>query len=67
MIDRIINDINKALDAEAYMAALALVLTLPDICGKVAYGETLRNKERYIKWYEDNIGKYEKTQMIIQN
>ena len=48
MIDRIINDINKALDAEAYMAALALVLTLPDICGKVAYGETLRNKERYI-------------------
>lgn len=60
MIDRIINDINKALDAEAYMAALALVLTLPDICGKVAYGETLRNKERYIKWYEDNIGKYEK-------
>ncbi len=61
MIDRIINDINKALDAEAYMAALALVLTLPDICGKVAYGETLRNKERYIKWYEDNIGKYEKS------
>lgn len=61
MIDRIINDINKALDAEAYMAALALVLTLPNICGKVAYGETLRNKERYIKWYEDNIGKYEKS------
>lgn len=60
MIERIIDDINKALDAEAYMAALSLVLTLPDICAKAEYGDSLHNKERYIKWYDENIGQYEK-------
>ncbi len=34
MIDTIIEDINKALDNEAYLAAMTLALTLPDICGK---------------------------------
>lgn len=59
MINRLIDDINKALDTEAYMAALALALTLPDICAKAEYGDTLRNKERYIKWFDEYIGKYE--------
>ena len=31
---RLIDDINRALENEAYFAALALALTLPDICGK---------------------------------
>lgn len=60
MIDRIIDDISKALEAEAYMAALSLVLTLPDICAKAEYGDSLHNKERYIKWYDENIGQYDK-------
>ena len=60
MIERIIGDVNKALDAEAYMAALSLVLTLPDICAKAEYGESIGNKERYTKWYDDYIGQYEK-------
>lgn len=34
MINMMIDDINKALDAEAYLSALALVLALPDICAK---------------------------------
>lgn len=62
MIERIIDDINKALDAEAYMAALSLVLTLPDICAKAEYREKgISNKERYTKWYDDYIGMYEKS------
>jgi len=60
MIKRLIEDVNKALDAEAYMAALSLVLTLPDICAKAEYGDDLKNKERYIKWFDEYIGKYEK-------
>lgn len=60
MINRLIEDINKALDAEAYMAALSLVLTLPDICAKAEYGDSLKNKERYIKWFDEYIGQYEK-------
>ncbi len=60
MINRLIEDINKALDAEAYMAALSLVLTLPDICAKAKYDNSLKNKERYIKWFDEYIGQYEK-------
>lgn len=60
MIRRLIEDINKALDAEAYMAALSLALTLPDICAKAEYGDSLKNKERYIKWFDEYIGQYEK-------
>lgn len=60
MIKRLIDDVSKALDAEAYIAALSLVLTLPDICAKAEYGDSLRNKERYIKWFDKYIGQYEK-------
>lgn len=57
MMNRLIDDVNKALDAEAYFAALSLVLTLPDICAKAEYGDTIKsNKERYIKWYDKYIG-----------
>lgn len=59
MINRLIDDINKALDAEAYMAALSLALTLPDICAKAEYGDSLGNKVRYIKWFDEYIGQYE--------
>lgn len=58
MIEQMVNDINKALDCEAYLAALSLALTLPDVCGKAEY-PNLGNGERYKKWYDENIGKYE--------
>lgn len=61
MINRLIEDVNKALDAEAYMAALSLVLALPDICAKAEYGDSLKNKERYIKWFDEHIGQYERS------
>lgn len=61
MINKIIEDIDKALVAEAYLSALALALTLPDICAKAEYGDEIKiNKERYIKWYDEYIGQYEK-------
>lgn len=59
MMLRLIDDVNKALDAECYYAALSLVLTFPDICGKAAYPQETRTKKRYIKWYDEHIGKYE--------
>lgn len=58
MLERIIEDVNRALDNEAYFAALTLALTLPDICGKVQYPEVGVTK-RYISWYDEHIGKYE--------
>lgn len=59
MINKLVEDINKALDNEAYFSALSLALTLPDICGKAEFPET-KSGRRYIDWYDEHIGKYEK-------
>lgn len=58
MITKIVEDINKALEREAYLSALSLTLTLPDVCGKAEY-PNLKVGEHYIKWYDEYIGKYE--------
>ena len=58
MIDIICNDIQKAIDAGAYISALSLALTLPDWCGKAEYPDE-RTTSRYKKWYSKNVGKYE--------
>jgi hypothetical protein len=60
MIDTIIEDINKALDNEAYLAAMTLALTLPDICGKAMYPKK-GTGDRYKEWYDEYIGKYERS------
>lgn len=59
MIEKIINEIKLSLKNQLYISALTLVLTLPDICGKAEYPNE-KTKIRYIKWYNDNIGQYEK-------
>ena len=41
-----------------WQSALALALTLPDICGKAKY-PTDGNKKRYIAWYDEYVGAYE--------
>ena len=61
MVNKIVEDINKALDADAYLAALALALMLPDICSKAEYGDV---KNRYIIWYDEYIGDYDKVGRI---
>lgn len=55
----LIDDVNKALDAECNYSALALLLTFPDICGKAEYPNERSTKKRYIDWYDEHIGKYE--------
>ena len=37
------------------------MLTFPDICAKAKYGDSLGNKKRYTKWYNEYIGQYEKS------
>ena len=58
MLDKIF-DIKRALESGAYLSALALTLTLPDICGKAAFPD-LKIGERYRKWYDENIAKYDR-------
>ena len=55
MIDLLnkIKEIEAALDVGCQHCALALALTLPDICGKVLKSETKRrSKDQYIKWFD---------------
>jgi len=55
MIDKIIKDNETSLENGAYFGALALGLTLPDICGKAAYPSIKKVGERYKKWYNENV------------
>ncbi|WP_281654212.1 hypothetical protein [Eggerthella sinensis] len=48
-----IEDIKRAIEGEAYLSALALALTLPDICSKIEYGENARY--RYSKWFDSHV------------
>lgn len=58
MVNKLIEEINLALDNNLYLVALNTALTLPDICGKAEYPE-LKTAERYKKWYQENIGQHE--------
>ena len=60
MINRLVQDIRKALENELYFVALNSALTLPDICGRAARPMERSSRKRYILWYDDEIGKYEK-------
>lgn len=59
MMLQLIDDVKKALDADCYYAALSLVITFPDICGKAAYPGEKNTSKRYKDWYDEHIGKYE--------
>ena len=49
-----IKEIGKALDVGFYQSALALALTIPDICGKVAYPNDAVGK-RYENWFDNYV------------
>ncbi len=53
MLQRI-QEIRNCLNHKCYEGALALALTLPDICGQIAYPDDKVGK-RYEKWFEDYI------------
>ena len=60
MIKRVLEDIKIAYNNKAYFSALALTLTIPDICGKIQYknNPNLNNSEKYIKWFNEWIKGY---------
>lgn len=50
MIQKLIDEINIALNQGLYLVALSSALTLPDVCGKAEYPKETTTK-RYKKWY----------------
>ena len=57
---------NRSLDSDCYLTALSIALMLPEICGKAEFPNEKVFK-RYIKCYDEHIGKYEKTQKFYEN
>lgn len=66
MVERLINEVNIALENRLYLVALNTALTLPDICGKAKYPE-LKTASRYKKWYQEHVGQYEKSTKSSDN
>lgn len=61
MINQLVKEIECCLDNGCYMSALTMALTLPDICGRAKYPDMEKQtKQRYIKWFDEYIGQYEK-------
>ena len=60
MIQRLVEDIRKALENNLLCVALATSLALPDICGKAEYPNERSSRKRYIDWYDKEIGISEK-------
>lgn len=60
MIKNFVDDIKRAKAHKLYLSALALALTLPDICGKREYYGTsnMNCQDMYIKWFDKWIYKY---------
>lgn len=53
-----INEIRMALKNGYYNAALALSLTLPDICAQIEFGKKMEVGKRYKSWIDKNFDKY---------
>lgn len=51
MNNLIFKAIQESLDKEANLGALALALSLPDLCGKIEYPNEKRSGVRYKAWY----------------
>ena len=69
MVNKLIKEINFALDNDLYFVALNTALTLPDICGKAEYPNISDSTpgKRYKKWYQEYIGQYEKPNDNVYN
>lgn len=59
MIHSTVNEIEKCIENELYLAAIMLALTLPDVCSQVEYPEIDNTSDRYKKWISDKMDKFD--------
>jgi hypothetical protein len=56
VVDAVISEVRRCLDSGYHYAALALALTIPDICGLVEHPECRKkSSKRYVAWFNDHI------------
>lgn len=53
-MDRLVADVRAAVAAESWYSALALTLTLPDICGFVE-APNAGSQARYVQWFDREV------------
>ena len=57
-IKHILFDIQECIKNNTLMGALFMCLALPDICGKLEHPEISKNKERYVKWFNEHCANF---------
>ncbi|ENQ1529614.1 hypothetical protein ACEOHI_000872 [Vibrio parahaemolyticus] len=63
-MDRFTSAVRKNIESENWYGALFLALTMPDICGKLAYPDVKYAGERYKKWFDANLAEVNKTNIM---
>lgn len=66
-LELLIKETEKALEKDCLFSALALLLIIPDVCGKALYGAKTKVGDRYKKWFDEYIGQYERCPDDIKN
>ncbi|WP_162510584.1 hypothetical protein [Treponema endosymbiont of Eucomonympha sp.] len=60
-MEKLIEAVKLSLDTRNWYSALIVVLTMPDIAGKIEYPSINKSGERYASWFNDYCGdKYKK-------
>lgn len=54
-LELLINEVENAIDAKSYLAALHMALSIPDMLGQLAYPDLDKVIDRYIKWFDENV------------
>ncbi|WP_254901715.1 hypothetical protein [Thalassobacillus devorans] len=67
LLKHLINEIKSNLENKNYLSALALTLTLPDICAKISYPNMKGSGKRYKCWYNEYIYKYDKPKVGLDD
>lgn len=53
----VLDSVRDAVKAENWLAALALTLTLPDICASIEVGSDKKVSDRYSEWWDRHFGR----------
>jgi hypothetical protein len=54
-LEAVLSEIDRAIRAELYYLAVAMTLTLPDICAALENEKAFSGKNEYKQWYLDNL------------
>lgn len=54
-MDKLVEELDRTVEAQCFLSALTLAVTIPGVCSKVEYPEILGESRRYCKWCREYI------------